>query len=72
MTPRERVIRALSCKKPDRKPKAHGFFNQSFPDIAPVTAEDYFGPGGSQTAHRHPRTRGLAAVTGLRPRLYTL
>ena len=42
MDGRERVIRALKCRKPDRIPKALAFFNQSLPAIAPVTPEDYF------------------------------
>ena len=39
---RERVIQALLGRKPDRIPKALGFFNQSFDAIAPTAAEDYF------------------------------
>ncbi len=42
MNSRERVREALLCRKPDRIPKALGFFNQSFDAIAPTAAEDYF------------------------------
>ncbi len=42
MNSRERVREALLCRKPDRMPKALGFFNQSFDAIAPTAAEDYF------------------------------
>jgi uroporphyrinogen decarboxylase len=38
----ERVKEALLCRKPDRIPKALGFFNQSFEAIAPTAPEDYF------------------------------
>jgi len=40
---RQRVRQALTCRKPDRIPKALGFFDQSFEAIAPTTPEDYFG-----------------------------
>jgi uroporphyrinogen decarboxylase len=40
---RERVRQALRCRKPDRIPKALGFFDQSLEAIAPTTPEDYFG-----------------------------
>lgn len=33
MTPRERVIAALRCEKPDRIPKALGFFPQPLPAL---------------------------------------
>jgi uroporphyrinogen decarboxylase len=39
---RERVRETLLCRKPDRIPKALGFFNQSFDAIAPTVPEDYF------------------------------
>ncbi len=39
----ERVRQALLCRKPDRIPKALGFFNQSLETIAPTRPEDYFG-----------------------------
>jgi uroporphyrinogen decarboxylase len=39
---RQRVKEALRCRKPDRIPKALGFFNQSFDAIAPTAPEDYF------------------------------
>jgi len=39
---RERVRQALLCRKPDRIPKALGFFDQSLPAIAPTAPEDYF------------------------------
>ena len=42
MNSRQRVREALLCRKPDRIPKALGFFNQSFAAIAPTAAEDYF------------------------------
>ncbi|MGQ9585209.1 MAG: uroporphyrinogen decarboxylase family protein [Anaerolineae bacterium] len=43
MDDRERVRLALTCQKPDRVPRALGFFSQSFPQIAPTEPEDYFG-----------------------------
>ena len=42
MNSRQRVREALLCRKPDRIPKALGFFNQSFDAIAPTAPEDYF------------------------------
>jgi len=39
---RERVRQALLCRKPDRIPKALGFFDQSLGAIAPKSPEDYF------------------------------
>jgi len=39
---RERVRQALVCRKPDRIPKALGFFDQSLAAIAPTSPEDYF------------------------------
>ncbi len=42
MNSRERVREALLCRKPDRIPKALGFFNQTFDAIAPTAPEDYF------------------------------
>jgi len=39
---RERVRQALLCRKPDRIPKALGFFDQSLAAIAPTAPEDYF------------------------------
>jgi uroporphyrinogen decarboxylase len=39
---RERVRQALLCRKPDRIPKALGFFNQSLEAITPTAPEDYF------------------------------
>jgi uroporphyrinogen decarboxylase len=39
---RERVREALLCRKPDRIPKALGFFDQSLAAIAPAAPEDYF------------------------------
>jgi len=39
---RERVRQALRCRKPDRIPKALGFFDQSLESIAPTTPEDTF------------------------------
>ena len=43
MDSRERVRLALTCRQPDRVPRALGFFSQSIPAIAPVEPEDYFG-----------------------------
>ena len=43
MNARERVRTALTGGKPDRIPKALGFFPQTFPEIAPVLPEDHFG-----------------------------
>jgi uroporphyrinogen decarboxylase len=43
MDSRERVRLALTCRKPDRIPRALGFFPQSLPQIAPISPEDYFG-----------------------------
>jgi len=40
---RERVIESLSCRKPDRIPKALGFFPQSLSAIEPTDPETYFG-----------------------------
>lgn len=42
MNARERVRQALVCGKPDRIPKALGFFDQSLAAIAPTSPEDYF------------------------------
>ena len=42
MTPRERVRRTLTCRRPDRVPKALGFFAQSLAAIDPTAPEDYF------------------------------
>ena len=42
MNSRERVREALLCRKPDRIPKALGFFDQSLAAIAPAAPEDYF------------------------------
>jgi uroporphyrinogen decarboxylase len=42
MNHRERVKEALFCRRPDRIPKALGFFNQDLDAIAPKTPEDYF------------------------------
>ena len=42
MNARERVRQALRCRKPDRIPKALGFFDQSLKAIAPTTPEYYF------------------------------
>ncbi len=39
---RERVRQALRCRKPDRIPKALGFFDQSLDAIAPTAPGDYF------------------------------
>jgi len=39
---RERVRLALTCQRPDRVPKALGFFPQSLSQIAPTEPEDYF------------------------------
>jgi uroporphyrinogen decarboxylase len=39
---RERVRQALFCRRPDRIPKALGFFDQDLDAIAPTTPEDYF------------------------------
>ena len=39
---RERVKEALLCRKPDRIPKALGFFDQSLEAIASTAPEDYF------------------------------
>ena len=42
MNARERVREALLCRKPDKLPKALGFFDQSLEDIAPTRPENYF------------------------------
>jgi uroporphyrinogen decarboxylase len=39
---RDRVRTALLCRKPDRIPKALGFFDQSIPAIEPTAPEDHF------------------------------
>jgi len=39
---RERVTQALLCRKPDKIPKALGFFDQSLAAIAPTRPENYF------------------------------
>jgi len=41
MNPRERVRLALTCRRPDRIPKALGFFAVSRPETEPVPTEDY-------------------------------
>jgi uroporphyrinogen decarboxylase len=38
----DRVREALLCRRPDRIPKALGFFDQDLEAIAPTTPEDYF------------------------------
>ncbi len=42
MNARERVRQALLCRKPDKIPKALGFFDQSLAAIAPTRPENYF------------------------------
>lgn len=42
MNARERVRAALRCRKPDRLPKALGFFPQSLSAIPRIEPEDYF------------------------------
>ena len=42
MNARERVRQALLCRKPDKIPKALGFFDQSLKAIAPTRPENYF------------------------------
>lgn len=42
MNPRERVRLALTCRRPDRIPKALGFFAVSRPETEPVPTEDHF------------------------------
>ena len=42
MNARERVRQALLCRKPDKIPKALGFFDQSLEAIAPTRPENYF------------------------------
>ncbi|MGD8263622.1 MAG: uroporphyrinogen decarboxylase family protein [Desulfobacterales bacterium] len=42
MNSRKRVCQALRCRRPDRIPKALGFFDQSLDAIAPATPEEYF------------------------------
>ena len=42
MNARERVRQALLCRKPDKIPKALGFFDQSIAAIAPTRPENYF------------------------------
>ena len=42
MNSRECVRAALHCRKPDRIPKALGFFDQSLAAIAPIAPEAYF------------------------------
>lgn len=42
MNARERVRLALTCRPPDRVPKALGVFRQSLPDIAPAEPEEHF------------------------------
>jgi hypothetical protein len=42
---RERVKQALLCRKPDKIPKALGFFDQSLAAIAPTRPENYFDHG---------------------------
>ena len=62
MNSRERVREALLCRKPDRIPKALGFFDQDLDAIAPTKPEDYFDldiryaefdPPDNQDAFRH-------------------
>ncbi|MFZ7126164.1 MAG: uroporphyrinogen decarboxylase family protein [Desulfobacterales bacterium] len=42
MTSRERVRATLRCERPDRIPKALGFFSQSIAAIAPTPPEEHF------------------------------
>ena len=42
MNARERVRQALLCRKPDKIPKALGFFDQSLEAIAPTRPENSF------------------------------
>ncbi len=44
MYARERVRQALLCRKPDKIPKALGFFDQSLAAIVPTRPENYFDP----------------------------
>lgn len=43
MNSRERVRLALTCRHPDRIPKALAFWEETLPAIAPVAPADYFG-----------------------------
>ena len=43
MNARERVCLALTCQRPDRIPIALAFWEESFPEIAPVTPAEHFG-----------------------------
>ena len=42
MNAQEPVRQALLCRKPDKIPKAVGFFDQSLAAIAPPQPESYF------------------------------
>ena len=42
MNSRERVRQALLCEKPDRIPKALGFYSPTLPQIKPAQVDDYF------------------------------
>ena len=42
MNSRERVQAALRCRRPDRLPKALGFFDQMLAAVSPRTPEEYF------------------------------
>ena len=42
MNSRERVRLTLLCRKPDKIPKALGFFEQSLEAIDPTRPENYF------------------------------
>jgi hypothetical protein len=42
MNPRERVLESLHCRRPDKVPKALGFFSQTIDAIDSVLPEAYF------------------------------
>ena len=62
MNSRERVRQALLCRKPDRIPKALGFYNQSLGAIAPKPHG-----GGTDPAYTGARLEALRRAVRQQP-----
>ena len=62
MNAHERVRQALLCRKPDKIPRALGFFNQLLEAIAPTRPENYFNLdvrfAKFDPPHTHQQTKG--------------
>jgi len=57
VTPMECVRQALTCRKPDRIPKALGFFSQELQQTQPKATDDYFNLDIRYAAFAPPRTQ---------------